>query len=108
MKIRQFCAAVQQRKGTAEYPNLLRSRSVLIGQQELEHQDTPLFLESKGERGAFVRRGTEVYGSVRSQPQPQTACSAQHQNNQLFLKEKGSARGKENFFSREKKLSFPL
>ena len=26
----------------------------------------------------------------------------------LFLKEKGSARGKENFFSREKKFSFPL
>ena len=26
----------------------------------------------------------------------------------LFLKEKGSARGKENFFSREKKVSFPL
>ena len=26
----------------------------------------------------------------------------------LFLKEKGSARGKENFFSRENKLSFPL
>ena len=63
MKIRQFCAAVQQRKGTAEYPNLLRSRSVLIGQQELEHQDTPLFLESKGEHGALVRRSTEVYGA---------------------------------------------
>ena len=31
-----------------------------------------------------------------------------HQNTPLFLKEKGSARGKENFFSREKKLSFPL
>ena len=30
------------------------------------------------------------------------------QNTPLFLKEKGSARGKENFFSREKKLSFPL
>ena len=29
-------------------------------------------------------------------------------NTPLFLKEKGSARGKENFFSREKKLSFPL
>ena len=33
---------------------------------------------------------------------------AQSQNTPLFLKEKGSARGKENFFSREKKLSFPL
>ena len=31
-----------------------------------------------------------------------------HQNTPLFLKEKGSARGKENFFSREKMLSCPL
>ncbi len=37
-----------------------------------------------------------------------TAGFAQQQNTPLFLKEKGSARGKENFFSREKKLSFPL
>ncbi|MBR2911260.1 MAG: prepilin-type N-terminal cleavage/methylation domain-containing protein [Lentisphaeria bacterium] len=37
-----------------------------------------------------------------------TVGFAQQQNTPLFLKEKGSARGKENFFSREKKLSFPL
>ncbi|MBR7103673.1 MAG: hypothetical protein IKC65_01910, partial [Lentisphaeria bacterium] len=43
--------------------------------------------QCKEERGAFVRISTEVYGSVRSHTQPQTACSAQHQN----LKEKGSA-----------------
>ena len=36
------------------------------------------------------------------------ACTVPSQNTPLFLKEKGSARGKENFFSREKKLSFPL
>ena len=36
------------------------------------------------------------------------ACTVLSQNTPLFLKEKGSARGKENFFSREKKLSFPL
>ena len=42
-----------------------------------------------------------------SAPQ-KTACSAQPTNTPLFLKEKGSARGKENFFSREKKLSFSL
>ncbi len=35
-------------------------------------------------------------------------CTVSSQNTPLFLKEKGSARGKENFFSREKKLSFPL
>ncbi|MBR1952099.1 MAG: hypothetical protein IKA32_05955, partial [Lentisphaeria bacterium] len=35
------------------------------------------------------------------------ACTVLSQNTPLFLKEKGSARGKENFFSREKKLSFP-
>ena len=38
----------------------------------------------------------------------QTSKFAQSQNTPLFLKEKGSARGKENFFSREKKLSFPF
>ena len=35
-------------------------------------------------------------------------CTVSSQNTPLFLKEKGSARGKDNFFSREKKLSFPL
>ena len=70
--------------------------------------NTPQLHEGKEGRGAFVRRGTEEYGRVRSQIPPQTACSAQNQNTPLFLKEKGSARGKENFFSREKKLSFPL
>ena len=35
-------------------------------------------------------------------------CIVSLQNTPLFLKAKGSARGKENFFSREKKLSFPL
>ena len=35
-------------------------------------------------------------------------CTVASQSTPLFLKEKGSARGKENFFSREKKLSFPL
>ena len=35
-------------------------------------------------------------------------CTVALQSTPLFLKEKGSARGKENFFSREKKLSFPL
>ena len=35
-------------------------------------------------------------------------CIVPLQNTPLFLKEKGSARGKENFFSRENKLSFPL
>ena len=38
----------------------------------------------------------------------QTGVSLRPQNTPLFLKAKGSARGKENFFSREKKLSFPL
>ena len=71
-------------------------------------KNTPLFLESKGGRGGFVRMGTDKYGRVRSQTMPQTASLAQYQNTPLFLKEKGSARGKENFFSREKKLSFPL
>ena len=35
-------------------------------------------------------------------------CIVSLQNTPLFLKAKGSARGKENFFSRENKLSFPL
>ena len=35
-------------------------------------------------------------------------CTVSSQNTPLFLKEKGSARGKDNFFSREKKFSFPL
>ena len=52
-----------------------------------------------------VRMGTENYGA--SAPQ-QTACVCNTKNTPLFLKAKGSARGKENFFSREKKLSFPL
>ena len=56
----------------------------------------------------FVRMGTEIYGNARSCAPQHTACFTQHQNTPLFLKEKGSARGKENFFSREKKLSFPL
>ena len=60
----------------------------------LESSATAAVLNDRG--GAFVRN------------QPQTACSAQKQNTPLFLKEKGSARGKENFFSRAKKLSFPL
>ncbi len=63
-------------------------------------------LLSKG--GAFVRMSTDKYGMVRSQAPQNTAGFAQQQNTPLFLKEKGSARGKENFFSREKKLSFPL
>ena len=63
-------------------------------------------LLSKG--GALVRKSTEEYGRVRSQAPQNTAGFAQQQNTPLFLKEKGSARGKENFFSREKKLSFPL
>ena len=53
----------------------------------------------------YVRMGTDVYGA--SAPQ-QTTCAGATQNTPLFLKAKGSARGKENFFSREKKLSFPL
>ncbi|MBE6393403.1 MAG: hypothetical protein E7044_05025, partial [Lentisphaerae bacterium] len=60
-------------------------------------------LLSKG--GALVRKSTEEYGRVRSQAPQNTAGFAQQQNTPLFLKEKGSARGKENFFSREKKLS---
>ena len=36
------------------------------------------------------------------------ACIVPLQNTPLFLKEKRSARGKDNFFSREKKLSCPL
>jgi prepilin-type N-terminal cleavage/methylation domain-containing protein/prepilin-type processing-associated H-X9-DG protein len=38
----------------------------------------------------------------------QTADFTSSQNTPLFLKEKGSARGKENFFSREKKFACPL
>ncbi|MBR7103951.1 MAG: type II secretion system protein [Lentisphaeria bacterium] len=45
----------------------------------------------------------ELEGTLRH-----AACLTHHPNTPLFLKEKGSARGKENFFSREKKLSFPL
>ena len=52
--------------------------------------------------GAFVRMSTDKYGRVRSQALQNTAGFAQQQNTPLFLKEKGSARGKENFFSREK------
>ena len=37
-----------------------------------------------------------------------TVNNGSTENTPLFLKEKGSARGKENFFSREKKLSCPL
>ena len=58
--------------------------------------------------GAFVRMSTDKYGRVRSQAPQNTAGFAQQQNTPLFLKEKGSARGQDNFFSREKKLSFPL
>jgi len=36
------------------------------------------------------------------------ACIVSLQNTPLFLKAKGSARGKENFFSREKKFACPL
>ena len=36
------------------------------------------------------------------------ACTVPSKNTPLFLKEKGSARGKENFFSREKKFACPL
>ena len=46
---------------------------------------------------------TDKYGCVRKHTE-----NAAHKNTPLFLKEKGSARGKDNFFSREKKLSFPL
>ena len=58
--------------------------------------------------GAFVRMSTDKYGRVRSQAPQNTAGFAQQQNTPLFLKEKGSARGKENFFSREKKFACPL
>ena len=72
-------------------------------------ENTPFFLKEKGSaRGGvygYVRMSTENYGA--SAPQ-QTTCVCNTQNTPLFLKEKGSARGKENFFSREKKLSFPL
>ena len=47
--------------------------------------------------GAFVRMSTDKYGRVRSQAPQNTAGFAQQQNTPLFLKEKGSARGKENF-----------
>ena len=70
-------------------------------------RDIPLFLESE-RGGALVRMGTDKYRNVRRHAPQKTACSAQPTNTPLFLKEKGSARGKENFFSREKKLSFPL
>ena len=68
--------------------------------------NTPLFLKEKG--SAMVRMGTDKYGNVRRHAPQKTACFTQSPNTPLFLKEKGSARGKENFFSREKKLSFPL
>ena len=58
--------------------------------------------------GAFVRISTDKYGRVRSSAPQNTAGFAQQQNTPLFLKEKGSARGKENFFSREKKFACPL
>ena len=58
--------------------------------------------------GAEVRMSTEEYGNVRREVPQKTPLFSQSQNTPLFLKEKGSARGKENFFSREKKLSFPL
>ena len=46
---------------------------------------------------------TEKYGCVRKHTE-----NAAHKNTPLFLKEKGSAREKENFFSREKKFACPL
>ena len=46
---------------------------------------------------------TDKYGCVRKHTE-----NAAHKNTPLFLKEKGSARGKENFFSREKKFACPL
>ena len=60
------------------------------------------------QNGAGVRTGMDRYGHVWTS----TASSAR-QNTPLFLKEKGSARGKiyrgrRSAFSREKKLSFPL
>ena len=58
--------------------------------------------------GALVRICTDKYGKVRRKAPQKPTCIAQSQNLPLFLKEKGSARGKENFFSRENKLSFPL
>ena len=69
-------------------------------------QNTLLFLKATG--SALVRMGTDKYGNVRRDAPQKTACFTQSPNTPLFLKEKGSARGKENFFSREKKLSFPL
>ena len=62
-------------------------------------------LLSKG--GALVRKSTEEYGRVRSQAPQNTAGFAQQQNTPLFLKEKGSARGKENFFPVKKSCLFP-
>ena len=64
--------------------------------------------------GALVRICTDKYGKVRRKAPQKPTCIAQSQNLPLFLKEKGSARGKEVFrcrrsaFSRENKLSFPL
>ncbi|MBR7104784.1 MAG: hypothetical protein IKC65_07560, partial [Lentisphaeria bacterium] len=51
--------------------------------------------------GSFVRRSTDKYGSVRSQPLPQTAGITQHQNTPLFFESKGGRGG-------QRKLSFPV
>ncbi|MBR7104344.1 MAG: hypothetical protein IKC65_05325, partial [Lentisphaeria bacterium] len=51
--------------------------------------NTPQLHEGKGGRGAFVRRGTDKYGRVRSQTQPQTTGITQYQNTPLFFESKG-------------------
>ena len=55
-------------------------------------------------RYGWVRRGTEEYGVHGAQ---KSSVFAHAKTYSLFMKEKGSARGKDNFFSREKKLSVP-
>ena len=61
-----------------------------------DNNNTPLFLSGK-------RAASRV-----SRPSRWSGLIEPLKNTPLFLKEKGSARGKENFFSREKKLSCPL
>ena len=58
--------------------------------------------------GALAGNTVNAMNTMNMSAPQNTAGFGQQQNTPLFLKEKGSARGKENFFSREKKLSFPL
>ena len=64
--------------------------------------------------GAWAGNTMNTVNTKKTGAPLKTACIAQSQNLPLFLKEKGSARGKEVFrcrrsaFSRENKLSFPL